>query len=448
MLYLRTGLPGAGKTLNAIREIDLEHQPDPADPTKRFYKDPDHPDLPPRTIYYYGIPELKAERLKSKWVEFETPEQWFNQPDGSVIVIDEAQRIFGNDGTRARPEKVTRFETHRHQGLDIHLITQHPSLLSTPVRKLVGKHINFIRPYGREKGIFRHEYEFCIDSPEKRVNFKQAQEEKVSLDASYFGVYKSSTVHTHKPKSPAYLKAIPLLVGGVLLAIGLIVALGYGLISNARKTQEDLSSPPSAEAGSTAALAGAAGSTVRRPAAPAAQETAEALAASYIPRVPGLPQTAPRYDELTKPKDFPRPVCAASSDPVLVDTGIKRGRVAGIRRGVAHVCHCMTQQASRLEMEFDTCMDIVENGYFDDTRQRPSIASGNNRNGLIDTPATQPAAIQRGRAAASPPADESRPVPSASYVQGGGSFDFAAREGLRVSGISPTVDARGMKLQP
>lgn len=27
MLYLRTGLPGAGKTLNAIREIDLEHQP-------------------------------------------------------------------------------------------------------------------------------------------------------------------------------------------------------------------------------------------------------------------------------------------------------------------------------------------------------------------------------------------------------------------------------------
>ncbi|HCE7155482.1 TPA: zonular occludens toxin, partial [Pseudomonas aeruginosa] len=54
MLYLRTGLPGAGKTLNAIREIDLEHQPDPDDPTKRLHKDPDNPDLPPRTIYYYG----------------------------------------------------------------------------------------------------------------------------------------------------------------------------------------------------------------------------------------------------------------------------------------------------------------------------------------------------------------------------------------------------------
>ncbi len=62
MLYLRTGLPGAGKTLNAIREIDIEHQPDPDDPTKRLHKDPDNPDLPPRTIYYYGIPDMKLDR--------------------------------------------------------------------------------------------------------------------------------------------------------------------------------------------------------------------------------------------------------------------------------------------------------------------------------------------------------------------------------------------------
>ncbi|UFN01049.1 hypothetical protein LO759_16035 [Pseudomonas aeruginosa] len=57
--------------------------------------------------------------------------------------------------------------------------------------------------YGREKGIFRHEYEFCIDNPERRSNFKQAQEERVTLDKAYFGVYKSSTVHTHKPITPA-----------------------------------------------------------------------------------------------------------------------------------------------------------------------------------------------------------------------------------------------------
>ncbi|WMU51306.1 hypothetical protein [Pseudomonas aeruginosa] len=91
--------------MNAIREIDIEHQPDPDDPTKRLHKDPDNPDLPPRTIYYYGIPDMKLDRLKSKWVEFDTPEEWYNLPDGSVIVIDEAQRVFGNDGSRRARRK-------------------------------------------------------------------------------------------------------------------------------------------------------------------------------------------------------------------------------------------------------------------------------------------------------------------------------------------------------
>ncbi|XWN03182.1 zonular occludens toxin domain-containing protein [Pseudomonas aeruginosa] len=140
-----------------------------------------------------------------------------------MIVIDEAQRVFGNDGTRARPEKVTRFETHRHQGLDIHLITQHPSLLCTPVRKLVGKHINFIRPYGREKGIFRHEYEFCIDNPERRSNPSRRRKRK-SADEGVFRRLQSST-STHKPVTPSFMKKIPLIIALMLVPIGVIVGL-------------------------------------------------------------------------------------------------------------------------------------------------------------------------------------------------------------------------------
>lgn len=67
MLIIRTGLPGAGKTLNAIREIDLEHARDPNDPTKRLHKDPHDPDLPPRPIYYNGIPDLQIDKLKANW---------------------------------------------------------------------------------------------------------------------------------------------------------------------------------------------------------------------------------------------------------------------------------------------------------------------------------------------------------------------------------------------
>lgn len=404
MLYLRTGLPGAGKTLNAIREIDQEHQPDPNDPTKRLHKDPDHPDLPPRTIYYYGIPDLKADKLKSKWVEFETPEQWFNQPDGSVIVIDEAQRIFGNDGTRARPEKVTRFETHRHQGLDIHLITQHPSLLSSPVRKLVGKHINFIRPYGREKGIFRHEYEFCIDSPEKRANFKQAQEEKVSLDPAYFGTYKSSTVHTHKPVKPSYLKKIPLYAAGVLLPVCLLVGVGYWITSDARSEQDQLRSetdPDTSQVLPTQQTKGIGSALSAKPAEPKHDDYIE----QRIPRVEAVASSAPRYDDLTKPRDFPRMICAASTDPDLIQRNKKRGHPVGFDdRGAPFVCTCYTQQVTRVATTPEFCLDAVNNGVFDDTKLMPQIASGRNTSGTMSYSASEPVAIQRGRAATSPPA--------------------------------------------
>lgn len=412
MLFLRTGLPGAGKTLNAIREIDLEHQPDPENPSLRFHKDPDHPDLPPRTIYYYGIPDLKADRLKSKWVEFDTPETWFDLPDGSVIVIDEAQRIFGNDGTRARPEKVTRFETHRHQGLDIHLITQHPSLLATAVRKLVGKHINFIRPYGREKGIFRHEYEFCIDNPEKRANFKMAQEEKVTLDKDYFGTYKSSTIHTHKPTRPSYLKTVPLLIAFVLACVLVLIGLGYYIIKEARA---DL--PVSPPENAPVSLPG---NAVPRPSQalqsrPDEPKGTDEYIADRSPRIATLPASAPRYDDVAKPRDFPRLVCTSSTDPVIVDRFRNRGRVAVID-GQETACLCHTQQGTRVATDVQFCVDAVTNGIFDDTKLQPQVASGSSPNGLLSGSTAQPAAMQRGRAAASQPAGIAVPGPRVTIV--------------------------------
>ena len=41
----------------------------------------------------------------------------------------------------------------------------------------------------------------------------------------YFGVYKSSTVHTHKPITPSYMKKIPLIIVLMLIPIGVLVGL-------------------------------------------------------------------------------------------------------------------------------------------------------------------------------------------------------------------------------
>lgn len=355
MLYLRTGLPGSGKTLNTIREIELEHGPDPKNPNK-----------PLRTVYYYGIPDLDVAKLKCKWVEFDTPDEWYNLPDGSIIVIDEAQRVFGaQDGRKARPEKVARFETHRHQGFDIYLITQHPSLIMSHVRKLVGKHINMYRPYGGKR-LLRHEYEFCIDNPEKRSNFKLAQERRIKLDPAYYGVYKSATVHTHTFKLPNYVWYIPACIAVIAACIGW-VWYTYSTPAVASEAAPLEQSQPAQSSQSSLSLNPM--DTVSKSFNIGQQPmTQEQYLDSLKPRLDDVPMSAPRYDKLTEPKSFPRLVCAASEDPRRIDRARTRGFPIGTRDGREYTCQCYSQQITRANTSAEFCLQVVENGYFDDTR--------------------------------------------------------------------------------
>lgn len=76
----------------------------------------------------------------------------------------------------------------------------------------------------------------------------------------------------------------------------------------------------------------------------------------------------------------------------------------GVVRGVEYSCQCYTQQVTRLQTTFEFCMDVVNNGYFDDTRNPPLYASGRSNGSLITSSslAVEPAPpIDRGRAASS-----------------------------------------------
>jgi len=363
MLYLRTGLPGSGKTLNTIREIELEHGPDPKNPGKEL-----------RTVYYYGIPDLDVTKLKCNWVEFDTPDEWFNLPDGSIIVIDEAQRVFGaQDGRKARPEKVARFETHRHQGFDIYLITQHPSLVMSHVRKLVGKHINMYRPYGGKR-LLRHEYEFCIDSPEKRSNFKLAQERRIKLDPKYFGVYRSATVHTHKFKLPNYVWYIPACVAVIGACLGWVWYTYVPadsepdvVVSDALPAQQPVAGPGlSLNPLDTVSNSFGLGQPLTR----------QQYLDTFVPRLDDVPSSAPRYDKLTEPKSFPRLVCASSDDPRVIDRARTKGSPVGSRDGREYTCQCYSQQITRVSTTAEFCLQVVENGLFDDTRPDLNQSAG------------------------------------------------------------------------
>jgi len=404
MLYLRTGLPGSGKTLNTIREIEIEHGPDPKNPGKEL-----------RPVYYYGIPDLDITKLKCNWIEFDTPDEWFNLPDGSIIVIDEAQRIFGaQDGRKARPEKVARFETHRHQGFDIHLITQHPSLIMSHVRKLVGKHINMYRPYGGKR-LLRHEYEFCIDAPEKRSNFKLAQERRIKLDPKYYGVYKSSTVHTHTFKLPNYVWYIP----ACLLLIAACIGWVWKTYSPKTSTLETaVVEQPKVEGGQSSGLSlnpmNAVSNSfgIGQPLV-----TKEQYLESLTPRLDDVPMSAPRYDKLTEPKSFPRLVCVASEDPLQIDRARTKGFPVATSNGREFTCQCYSQQITRANTSADFCLQVVQNGYFDDTR--PDIQQSTGAGSMFAS--NPPAATGRVPAARMPQAASSEYIPAhRPIVQAGG----------------------------
>src|SRR5690606_19342440 len=88
---------------------------------------------------------------------------------------------------------------------------------------------------------------------------------------------------------------------------------------------------------------------------------------SRAPRVRDIPASAPIYDQLATPQSFPKPVCIASSDSRLLARNRSRMEVE-YYNGSFIGCRCNTQQGTRLDVSFDFCISVVENGYFDDTR--------------------------------------------------------------------------------
>lgn len=331
MLTKITGLPGNGKTLYAIKYV------------KEWSERENRP------VFYSGIPELKL-----PWTEVE-PEKWFDCPPNSIILIDEAQRVFrprsmGKDV----PEHVMRLETHRHQGLDVVLITQHPLLMDTAVRRLVGKHLHVVRKWGTEAATV-HEWPQVRENCDKPAGRKDSIKHAWKYDKSVYGFYKSAEVHTVK-------RNIPMRVY-ILFALPLVLAALIGYVW--KFTDKKMSGTISAVESSRSASSG----TVANLGAPAparmGYENALADAKQYVyertPRVVGLPQTAPRYDEVTQPVMAPLPAACVAS---------------------ASRCRCYTQQGTVLDTPEDMCREIVVSGYFVDFDDSGRRRGGEDRQGL------------------------------------------------------------------
>ena len=353
MLIIRTGKPGHGKTLNTIREVDQNAH------------------AQGRVVYYHNINGLKPEQLQAQWFEFEDPEKWFELPSDAVIVVDEAQGWFGARDPRARPpEHITRFETMRHQGHEVHLVTQDPRYLDVHLRRLCNSHIHYWRVF-KSAQLLRFESEVVVEKVEVKTSFKDADKKSLRLDKRYFGAYTSTNAKHHfQTKVPTKF----ILAMCVLIGAGILVYRAYERYDSEKQKSANAAAATADQAGGVVDQVKSTVGAFIRPVDSAAQQaapmTVEKYAALRTPRIPDVPSSAPIYDELTKPQTYPKLSCVLSSDQGYIERNRNRYRV--IRAGgKGYMCECYSQQGTWHRTSFSFCKNAVEHGYFDPARPDP-----------------------------------------------------------------------------
>jgi zona occludens toxin len=325
MIILNTGTAGAGKTLFTLRMIETRRLAD----NKEFYdkwvsagSDEANPPIQ-REVYYFNI---NINRSALPWIKLDKLEDWYTMPAGSIFFFDECQEAFepmANSATR--PKYYTELSKHRHRGYDMYFVTQHPTFVDTYVRKNAEEHNHFMRPFGA-KMVNKHTWKGVKDQCDKSRS--GAITEQLTHPKEVYGWYKSSEVHTHKFKLPNKVKAL------ILLPIALAVCVYFAYDYFKKKTEP---AKPAA-ASSTADKAGQHVVSV-------GGIKAVFNPADYVPRIPDLPHTAPRYDHLTE----------ATVAPRIVGCMVYRQK-----------CKCLTQQGTYHIATMQFCTVTIENGIFQD----------------------------------------------------------------------------------
>ncbi|MEK8084885.1 zonular occludens toxin domain-containing protein [Aquabacterium sp. A3] len=304
---LMTGLPRNGKTLHAICMLK-----------ERSEKEK-------RQVYYHGIEIL--DKVALPWQELVDATKWYELPIGSLIVIDEAHKVFPVRPVGSKvPPHVEAIAELGHYGHDIVIITQHPMELDSAIRRRVGRHIHHVRRFGLE-ACAMFEWSRCVENCDKTR--KDAIQHEWRYNKAAYAWYKSSELHTIKRNIPKKLLILPLALLLIIAAIWYVVH----VFTKQRDGGGEQPQPQQAPITST-------GDIGARPAGPANPvEWFEA----HQPRIRGLAYTAPVYDQVTQPVRAPYPAACIQS---------------------ATKCQCYTQQGTRLDVPKPLCQDIAAGGFF------------------------------------------------------------------------------------
>lgn len=263
MIELITGSPGAGKTTYAVaarvaveakREIALD-----ADTCVKLQVDPgtkvtrrlvvagvrgllvEHERLPhiltrdatsPAEVERWNAMQVEADPAGGKPLQSDTPVHqrlpgdppvegvpalmqnwWLWCKPGDLIVIDEAQFVMPR-GTLGKkpPYWLQAMEIHRHYGVDFLIITQHPQLIDTTVRALVGLHRHVRSVMGSAVCMV-----YVWDHASNPERYGMANKTQFIRRAKHYKLFHSAAAHVKPPSSGRWaLVVAPLLLFGGL----------------------------------------------------------------------------------------------------------------------------------------------------------------------------------------------------------------------------------------
>lgn len=319
-IHLITGIPGHGKTANAVKLL--------MEAAKRG----------DRPLYACGIDGL----MDGLANPLDDAAKWQDCPDGSLIVVDEAWKWFGHlHDARGKPTPphVLDLAEHRHRGMDFIWTAQGPGQLYPFVRPLIDQHWHCVRRFGTQL-IDVYKWGELVEDVKSQAMRDRAQKDPSALPTETFANYKSASVHTIKARIPWKVWAIPV----CFLLAGICAYYVYqGLRPDAVAAMVQGEGKP-----------GLPGDPSQFPMGPRSKAatadepmTAQGWLDRLLPRFPGLHGSAPVFDQ-REVLAVPRRFCVISG------------------QGSDTRCGCYTEQVTPLpDVPPTVCLHIARWGEYD-----------------------------------------------------------------------------------
>ena len=317
MLHLITGQNGAGKSLRAIELMYKRHGDGMG-------------------VYAFGFRGLKAPFVKP----FADPRRWRELPSNAVLFIDEAQNVWrSRSGGRSVPPEVMDLETHRHQGIDIYLITQSPMFLDSHLRPLISSHEHLISYDKSSARLFR--FTECYEDVKSSALRSKAQFEVWKYPVVHYADYESAEVHTAKAKVPWRQRIAKVFF--VLAALLILGSIGYFFWG----PDTPKAKPAAGSAGTSAkplgsSLLGGFGG-LQSASGDRHYANAQEYVQAHTPRISQMPWSMPAMDGREVKAD-PKLYCMSSGD------------------GIELTCTCVTEQGTKWDMGVQQCSQMARWG--------------------------------------------------------------------------------------